>query len=149
MCFKQCNEPPWSGKKSVFCTRRCLILGWNSNFAFTMQRPRIRYRCSGAVCDPFLIRPIGPALCALPQQLCVSRSKVRRSCVFSMFSLQFPSAAWRGVAVSDMSSKNCDCMRSVWDLCPTISKIMKRRRTCRRRSLRVLLKFAPSPCEQV
>ena len=67
---------------------------------------------------------------------------------FSMFSSQFPSAAWREVAVSDMSSKNWDGMRSMWDLCPTISKIIKRRRTCRRRSLRVLRKSAPSPCER-
>ena len=105
---------------------------------------------SGAVCeDPLLIGPTGPALSALPLQLCVPRCKVRRSCAFSMFSSQFPSAAWRGVAMSDVSSKNCDGMRSMWDLGPTISRIMKRRRTCRRRSLRVLLKSAPSRCEQV
>ena len=75
---------------------------------------------------------------------------MHRSCAkFSMFSSQFPSAAWREVAVSDMSSKNWDGMRSMWDLCPTISKIIKRRRTCRRRSLlRVLWKSAPSPCER-
>ena len=65
---------------------------------------------------------------------------------FSMFSLQFPSATRRSVlSVSDMSSKNCDRMESIWDLGPMIWRIKTRRRPCRLRSRKAkgLLKSAP------
>ena len=43
MYFKQRHETPRSDKQSVFYTRRCLILGWKSNFTqFRMIPPRFR-----------------------------------------------------------------------------------------------------------
>ena len=100
------------------------------------------YHCSSE--ELSLIGPIGPALCAFPQQ-CVPRSHLRSSfAMFSIFSSQFPSATRRGVvSVSDMSSKNCDRMESIWDLGPMIWRIKTRRQPCQRRSRKGLLKSAP------
>ena len=94
--------------------------------------------------DPVLIGPIGPALPAFPQQVCVPRSHMRSSSeMLSMFSSQFPSATRRGMlSVSDMSNKNSDPMESIWDLGPMIWRIKTRRRPCRRRSRKGLLKSA-------
>ena len=102
--------------------------------------------------DPSLIGPIGPALRAFPHQLCAPRSHVRSSSeMLSMFSSQFPSATRRGMlSVSDMSNKNCDHIKeSIWDLGPMIWRTTTRRRPCRRRSQKGLLKSAScSPCER-
>ena len=82
---------------------------------------------------------------AFHQQLRAPRPHVRSlSAMFSMFSSQFPSTTRRGVlSVSDMSSKNCDRMESIWDIGPMIWRIKTRRRPCRRRSLKGFLKSAP------
>ena len=98
-----------------------------------------------------LIGPIGPGLRAFPQQLRLPRSHESHeslrslSAMFSMFSSPFPNASRRSVlSMSDMSSKNCDRMESIWDLGPMICWMIKtRRRPCRRRSLKGLLKSAP------
>ena len=79
--------------------------------------------------SPLFIGPIGPDLCAFPQQSFLS------SVMFSSFSLaRSPCATWRGaVAMSNMSRKHCDCMGFIWDICPFIRKSSKRRQRCRRR----------------
>ena len=83
--------------------------------------------------SPLFIGPIGPDLCAFPQQSCVS------SVMFSIFSLaRSPCATWRGaVAMSDMSDMSD--MEFTWDICPFIGKSSKPRRRCRRRCSKTCL----------
>ena len=85
--------------------------------------------------SPLFIGPIGPDLCAFPQQSSVS------SVMFSSFSpARCPRATWRGaVAMSNMSRKHCDCMEFIWDICPFIRKSSKPRQRCRRRCSKTCL----------
>ena len=141
MYCKQCHELRWSEKKVVCRTWRCVIFGWNSNFApFTIPP----YRCS--LFRSFADWPIGTRLpCVHSPNGSVCYAPVCSSImIFSLFPLA--RATWRGaLAISDMSHKNCNRMESRWDICPMIWRLHNRRQRCRRR----LLKSAPSPSERV
>ena len=123
----------WIAVRKENCFLNSMLLDTWAEFEFPTVHHAMPWEILLQFVSPLLIGPIGTDLCAFPQQFCVF-------VMFSIFSLaQSACATWRGVAMSDMSRKNCERMEFVWDICPFIRKPKKRRQRCRRRCSKTCL----------
>ena len=122
-------------KTKVQCFLNSMPLDTRAEFEFPTVHHAMPCGILLQFVSPLFIGPIGPDLCAFPQQSFLS------SVMFSSFSLaRSPCATWRGaVAMSNMSRKHCDRMGFIWDICPFIRKSKKRRQRCRRRCSKTCL----------